>query len=217
MSDEGITLTNQGKIVDATVEELLSAVRGLLEDESDRATSLNSRASALTGFIGVILSIAVATGVALGRDSGAALHHWVRVTIGILIVLALALLLGAVIAVVAKVLIPTEGFTIARSEVTRYPNWEFVSRDHVMIQGHLMKAYVKALERDRERHASKAMWLGRGYKLVCAALILLTLAGAAATIDRYVAARRPQGASGGDRGTRHHHTGPVRKPIHHHS
>jgi hypothetical protein len=183
----GSTNVDGGEIVDGTVEELLKAVQGLLKDESDRATSLNARASGLTGFIGIILSVAAAAVAALGADAGAGLHEWVRIGVGILIALALGTLVAAVIAVVAKVLLPTEGFTIATSEVEAYPTWDFISRERVMVQGHLMRGYVKALERDRARHASKATWLGRGYKLVCVGLVLVAIAGTAATLDRYVA------------------------------
>jgi hypothetical protein len=196
-----------------SVEELLATVKDLLKDESDRATSLNGRGSGLTGFIGVILSLAAATGAALGRDAGASLHPWVRIAVGVLVVLALVALGGAVIAVVAKVLIPTEGITIATREAKQYPTWSFISRERVMIQGHVMRGYVGALERDRKRNASKATWLGRGYKLVTVGLIAIGLAGAIATIDRYVAGRSGTGDNSGvrthTRTTRHD-----RQPVH---
>jgi hypothetical protein len=186
---QGRSRLGGGELVDGTVEELLQAVQGLLKDESDRAASLNGRASGLTGFIGVVLSVAAAGGAVAGRNAGVGLDQWVRVLVGVFVALALAALLGAVIVVVAKVLLPTEGFTIHRAEARRYPTWEFISRSRVMIQGHLMKGYVKALERDRERNDSKAIWLGRGYKLLCAGLVFVVLAGTAATLDSYVAGR----------------------------
>jgi hypothetical protein len=186
---EGRTRVEGGELIDGTVEELVRAVQGLLKDESDRAASLNTRASGLTGFTGVILAVAAAAGAVGGRNAGAGLDQWVRVLVGVCIALALAALLAAVIVVVAKVLLPTEGFTLHRAEVKRYPTWEFISRPRVMVQGHLMKGYVKALERDRERNAAKAKWLGRAYKLVCAGLVLVAVAATAATLDRYVAGR----------------------------
>ena len=174
-------------VVNATVEELLVAVQALLKDESDRAASLNGRASGLTGFIGIILSIATAAVAAIGKDAGTGLHDWVRIAVGGLVALALASLVAAVIAVVVKVLLPTEGLTIATAEVMAYPTWEFISRDTTLVRGHLMRGYAIALERDRHRNSDKATWLGRGYKLVCVGIVLVAIAGASATLDRYVA------------------------------
>jgi hypothetical protein len=174
-------------INESAVEELLGAVRGMLSEESDRANSLNSRAAGLTGFVGVILSIAAATGAALGKSTGTGLHHGVRVLVGWLVASALVALVVAVIAVVAKVLLPTDGVTIKTDEVKKFPRWDFIEQKPVMVQGYLMRGYIRTLERDRERHASKAKWLGRSYKIVCLGLVLVAMAGTAATIDRYVA------------------------------
>jgi len=177
------------KINEATVEQLLEAVRGMLSEEGERATSLNGRAAGLTGFIGVILSIAAATGAALGKSAGTGLHHGVRILVGSLVAGALISLVLAVVAVVAKVLLPTQGFVIETAEVKKYPTWEFIEQDRVMVQGYLMRGYITALERDRVRHESKATWLGRSYKMVCVGLLLVATAGTAATLDRYVASR----------------------------
>lgn len=53
-----------------TVSELLAAVRGLVRDEQDRETSFNTRASGLTGFVGIILSLGAAAGASTGKDAG---------------------------------------------------------------------------------------------------------------------------------------------------
>jgi hypothetical protein len=55
-----------------------------------------------------------------------------------------------------------------------------------MIQGHVMRGLVDALERDRERNAMKAKWLARSYWLVCLGLALVASAGIISTLDRYV-------------------------------
>jgi hypothetical protein len=170
-----------------TVSELLSAVQGLVKDERDRETGFYSRASGLTGFVGLILALATAAGATTGRNAGAGLHHGVRVFAGILVALALLVLASAVVLVVWKVLLPRPALTIDTDEVERYPTNEFVYRDHVGIQGHLMNGFVISLKRERERNASKAVWLGWSYKLVCAGLVLVAFAGMAGTLDRYVA------------------------------
>jgi hypothetical protein len=169
-----------------TVSELLAAVQGLVRDERDRETGFYSRASGLTGFVGVILSLAAAAGATTGKGAGFGLHHGVRALAGILVALALLALASAVVVVVWKVLLPKPALTIDTSEIQRYPTDEFIYRDRVSIQGHLMNGFVISLERERERNALKALWLGRSYKLVCAGLSLLALAGVAATLDRYV-------------------------------
>jgi MFS family permease len=173
-------------IVDETVAELLSAVRDLVKEENDRANSLNGRASALTGFVGVILSIAAAGGAAVGGSATKTLDHWASLVVGALVFLALLLLVAAVVAVVWKVLLPTPGFTIKTAEVKGWPAPPFIGESLVMTQGYLLRGYVKTLERDRKRHASKATWLGRSYKLVCAGIIVVALAGMTASLDRYV-------------------------------
>ncbi len=92
----------------------------------------------------------------------------------------------AVVFVVAKVLLPTSGITIATAEIKRYPYMEFVTRERVSVLGHLMNGSVLSLESERERNASKAKWLRRSYVLVCAGLLLVAFAGIAGTLDRYV-------------------------------
>jgi hypothetical protein len=174
------------KIDPETVAELLSTVRGLQQDESERASSLNTRASGLTGFVGLILSIAAAAVAATGKGAGAGLHHDVRVLTGTLVVGALFVLALTIVVVVAKVLVPTPGWSLGMSEVRQYPNWEFITQDRVMIQGHGMRGLVDALERDRERNAMKAKWLARSYWLVCLGLALVASAGIISTLDRYV-------------------------------
>jgi hypothetical protein len=175
------------EIIEETVTELLSTVRGLLEKEGDREASLNTRASGLTGFVGLILSLAAAAGAATGKDAGAGLHHGVRVLSGILVAIALVALAAAVVLVVAKVLLPKQTVVIATKEATRYANPEFISQARVMIQGRLMRGFLVSLELDRKRNDLKAKWLSRSYVLVCTGLLLVACAGVAGTLDRYVA------------------------------
>jgi hypothetical protein len=106
---------------------------------------------------------------------------------GVLVALALLLLASAVVLVVWKVLLPTPALTIDTKEIERYSTAEFIHREHVEIQGHLMNGFIASLKLERKRNALKAEWLGWSYKLVCAGLSLVALAGVAATLDRYVA------------------------------
>lgn len=173
-------------IVPESVEELRNAVRDLLKDEDARAQSLNTRASGLTGFVGLILSVAAAAGAVGGRGTTADLHHWSRIVIGGSVAGALLALVAAVFVSVVKVLLPSPGVTISIEEVERYPLPESVSLDKVIIQGRLMWGFVDALKRERQRNESKAGWLKFSYIVVCVGLGLVSLAGATAIVGRYV-------------------------------
>jgi hypothetical protein len=93
---------------------------------------------------------------------------------GTLVAAALVVLAIAVVVVVARVLSPTQGWSIAINELERYPTWEFISQETVMVQGRLMRGFLAALERDRARNAMKAKWLRRSYWLVCVGLGLVS-------------------------------------------
>jgi hypothetical protein len=173
-------------IVPESVEELRNAVRDLVKDEDARAQSLNTRASGLTGFVGLILSVAAAAGAIGGGGTTAGLHHWPRVVVGVSVAAALLALIAAVFVAVVKVLLPSPGITISMEEVERYPLPESVSQDKVMIQGRLMWGFVDALRRERRRNESKAHWLKLSYIAVCVGLGFVSLAGTTAIVDRYV-------------------------------
>jgi hypothetical protein len=195
MTDEPVRTEIQGwSVVNETVDELLTAVRHFLKDEADRSASLMARGSGLTGFVGIILSVAAAVG-AVGTSGLGNLHHWVRVLAGVLVALALALLVASVVAVVLMVLKPAPGFTVATEEVEKYPSFGFIIRERVMFQGDLMSGLVEALKQDRKTNDEKAKWLQLSYYGVCFALGLVALAGVLGTLDRYVA---------GGTDTRHH-------------
>jgi hypothetical protein len=61
------------------------------------------------------------------------------------------LLIAAVIAVVAKVLLPQPGFTVDIAEIKQYPTFAYISRERVRVQGGLMLGLVKALRGMTER------------------------------------------------------------------
>jgi hypothetical protein len=214
----GRTRIGDREMVDATVDELVATVKGLLKDETDRAASLNTRGSGLTGFIGIILSVAAAAGAATG-GAGPELDRWARVSVGISVAVALAFLVAALILVIAKVLLPTEGWTIAMAQVQQYPHWNFISLEPPIVQGGILRNLVRSLQTERDRNAGKAKWLGWSYKLVAVGLVLVALAGATATLDRYVggtggADRCPRPGLGDQRSIPEDHSGrkPVRRP-----
>jgi hypothetical protein len=178
---------SEPRIVDETVAELLVAVRAFLDGEADRASSLNARGSGLTGFVGIVLTVAAAAGAATGAGAGSGLDEGVRILVGSLLGLALVTLIGAVVFVVLMVLLPKTGYTVKMSEIEKYPTWESISLERVQVQGNLMLGYVDALRQDREINDGKARWLRRSYFLVCIGLVLVGCAATAATVDRYVA------------------------------
>lgn len=169
-----------------TVDELLVAVRRLATDENDRGASLNTRAAGLTGIAGIVLSLAAVAGAAGGSLATAEVRNGVRVAMGALVALALLVLVAAVIMVVSKVLLSAQQYTIDISEIRRYPTFAWITRDRVLVQGHLMKAHIQELEVERERNNIRAVWLWRSYALVCCGVALVTVAGVAGTLDRYV-------------------------------
>jgi hypothetical protein len=176
-----------------TVQSLRDAARKLLDDETARAASLNSRATALTGFVGVILSLGAAVGVGVGSSTvPATLSDWARIVIAVLAALALVALVLSVALVVVKVLRPLPGLTFATAEVDGWIKPAFTDLPTVQVNGYLTDGYAQAIHADRLRNNSKALWLNRGYVIVAMSLALIAAAGALATIDRYVAVRGHQ-------------------------
>lgn len=174
------------EIVPATVAELRDGLRGLLDDEDARANSLNARGSALTGFVGVVLSVAAATVVSVGSGGATELRHGVKVGVGVVVAVAFVALLLALVCLVVWVLLPRPGKTIGTDDTDQWGTWHYVSQETVKITGYLLNGYSKALRTERVKNGRKAKWLRRSYVLVLVGLGLIALAGAAATLDRYV-------------------------------
>lgn len=133
----------------------------------------------------MILSVAAAAGAIGGPDHPGADRH-LAISAAVAVALALLALLGAVVVVVARVVLPSPGVRIATSEVEHYPTFAFVSQPRVMIQGRLLRLYVEALARERERNEEKARWLRVGYLAAALGVGLVAVAGAAVTIDRHI-------------------------------
>ena len=174
------------ELVPATVAEIRGAARTLWDDEDRRASSLNGRASGLTGFVGIIISLAAALGAVGGNDAASLLTDWVRIAVGITATVGLALLVVAVFLAVWKVLLPRAATTISTEDIDSFSLSRFTSLEPVLFDGYLIKAYAQAIKVGRSSNQHKATWLRRSYKLVCVGLALVALAGAGATLDAYV-------------------------------
>jgi hypothetical protein len=105
----------------------------------------------------------------------------VRSVAALLAVVALGFLLIALGVVVAGVLIPSAGRTIATHEFERYSTYEFISQERVMIQGRRLSGATELLSRERQRNRWKARFLLVGYVamacgILCAAVSAAILA-----------------------------------------
>lgn len=148
------------KIQGESVEALLEAVDGFLSAEDSREQSFNTRAGGLSGFVGIIISISAAVGkVALDENPS----HGATLLGGVAFGLAMVALVSSLVIAITRVLIPQEGAAIAISDIEKYPNWEYISREKPMVQGEIMRGLVTALAKDRQRNDAKATALGHAY------------------------------------------------------
>ena len=104
------------------------------------------------GFSGTILALTTA----IGRDAFAlSLKPWLHDAYVALYVSSAVLLTTAAVAALS-VLLPKSFFTIAMSEVERYPFQPFVTMDKVMVQGRVMRGLIAALKQERLVNSKKA-------------------------------------------------------------
>lgn len=156
-----------------TVEALVDTVRALLGDEDAREQSFTARAVGLSGFSGLILSLAGPVSAASTNTS--TLNPYWKVGVLALLGVSLAALLLTVITAITGVLRPKEFATIAVSEIVRYPLPEFVEQPRVMVQGRILRGLVDALASERDKNADKARALGRSYWWLLVGLVGVTL------------------------------------------
>jgi hypothetical protein len=154
---------------DETVNALLAGVQRLMTSEESRGESLNGRASGVTGFIALIVSVAAA----LSRVPTGTVHGTTR-TVALLVFLgSVGAFLVALWMAIFKVLRPSPGLTIADNEVQQYPTYAWIKRRPVEVQGHLMKAVIETLNSERARNDGKARWLNRAYVALLVGVICL--------------------------------------------
>jgi hypothetical protein len=163
-----------GTINNDTVEALLSEVEDLIDAEESRSQSLMSRGTGLAGLVGLIVSV---VGLVAGRMSSNALDAApVGLVLGFFIA-GVACMLLAVLAVVVFVLLPGTGYTTSLEDVRRYPTWEFITQEKVMVQGRRMRGLIRALERERSRNTRKARSLRTGYFFLLLGVYALAIDG----------------------------------------
>lgn len=170
----------QPQISEESVGALLETVRGFLKDEDGREQGLNTRAGGLAGFVGIIVSITTAAGkLAVDEDPSCT----ATVLGAIAFVVAIGALLTSLIIAVTKILVPQEGAAISMETIERYPTWEYISKDKVMVEGELLRGVITALAKDRQRNSSKATWLRRAYTALLVGVAGLAAFGAILAID----------------------------------
>lgn len=163
-----------------TVDALVESVRALLRDEDAREQSFTARGVGLSGFAGLIISLAGAVSAALvgpvtgSHASPPLAAPWKWIVVG-LIIGSLLLLLATVAVVVLGVLLPREFASFSMAEVERYPRPEFVHQPRVMVQGRTLRGLVTALASERKKNARKAYRLRRAYQLLLEGLAGVTV------------------------------------------
>jgi hypothetical protein len=163
-----------------TVETLLAEVREQLKAEDAREQSFNTRAGGLAGFVGIIVAVTTGAGqLALDASPSCAAAILAGLAFGVTM---LALLAALAIAII-KVLIPQESAAISIRRIESYPTWSYISRDEVMVQGEIMRGWIAALAKDRQRNSSKAKWLRRAYASLLVGVAGLVVFGGILGID----------------------------------
>lgn len=167
-------------IKEDTVSTLLDEVREQLKAEDAREQSLNTRAGGLAGFVAVIVALTSGLGkLALDAD----LSSRGALLVGIAFGLTLAALSTALGFAVLRVLIPQEAAAISIQRIEQYPTWAYITKDDVMVRGEIMRGWISALAKDRQRNSSKAKWLRVAYIALLIATLGLVLIGAILAID----------------------------------
>lgn len=155
MADETPSGINQ-----STVETLFEDVREHLKFEDAREQSINTRAGGLAGFVGIVVAITTGLGkLALDLDPS----RLAAVLAGFAFGVTMLALMAALGIAIVKVLLPQESSAISMKRIESYPTWAYISRDQVMAQGEIMRGWINALARDRQRNSLKAKWLRRAY------------------------------------------------------
>lgn len=163
-----------------TVDALVDAVRDLLQAEDTREQSFNTRAGGLASFVGIIVSLTTAGGK-LAFDEH--LSHRATILGTVAFGVAMAALLVTLLMAIVKVLVPQESAAISMKTIQRYPNWEYIAQDKVMVQGEILHGLIAALAKDRERNSSKATWLRRAYIALLIAVVGLIAFGVILGMD----------------------------------
>lgn len=161
-----------------TVEVLLDAVRRMLDEEDRRGESLNLRASAVAGFLAIMIGFA-GTIVATASRSGGEFHAVAAGLAGA----AMVALVTAIGLLGWGVLLPGSAKAISIHDVEAFPTRRWINEETVMVRGYLLRGAIGVLKRDRERNNWKARWLRYGYLGMGAGLLLVSAAGLVLAIE----------------------------------
>jgi hypothetical protein len=113
-----------------TVDALLRAVQRFEDAEERRGESLNARASGVSGFVGLIISVSVTlANFQAAPVQGRAGHA----TMALLLAAVIAFLVGMWM-VIFKVLRPAPAFVIHEEEVAKYPTYPWVGKRPVEVR-----------------------------------------------------------------------------------
>jgi hypothetical protein len=134
------------------VEELLTVVRSLTEDERARGQSLDAKTSTLAGFSGAILALTATLGAGLfERDLGD-----IAPAVQALFVIAVAMLAGAAALSIGGVLRPQPHLRLSMDEIRRFREFPVIATQRMEIQGQMLATLVEALAAEREINERKA-------------------------------------------------------------
>jgi hypothetical protein len=160
-----------------TVDALLETVRGLLSYEDARSSDLTDRATALIGFIGIMLSVAGAFSVS--GSFNAALNPVRHSALGIVaIILLIAAFTALIIATVLLVLgvldrSPAQRFSAA--EVRAFPTNIRIRSEKVAIQGRTLNGLTESLLGERARNEEKSKAIKSAYRFTLGGMLAIAL------------------------------------------
>jgi hypothetical protein len=164
-----------------TVEALLTTTWALLAEERARREGLHSRASGLTGFAGIILSLVSVAGIEKSAEFADAEKVFVATMYG----LGLVLLTGATGIAVLFILMPRVYLSLSPEEVARYPLTESVVEEKMRFQGRTLRGLADIFRSQHERNNTMAAWMGRAYALLAAGLACVAIDAAIIGFSRF--------------------------------
>lgn len=136
----------------AGVEALLKIAEDTIDDERERGRTLDSKASSLVGFGGLILSLNGAVAKPLFDADLGSFETPVKILFGI----AIASLLGAVLVAVLGVLRPQRYRGFGREELHSFATFEAQTMSRLIVHQRMLGAAAHMLDTNRRLNDSKA-------------------------------------------------------------
>jgi hypothetical protein len=162
------------------VAELLTIVRGLVNDERSRGQGLDTKTSTLTGFTGATLALVASLARDVLSPGIGAVAAGVAQTLFVASVLALTAAAGFGL---GGVLRPQQRLDIAQQELQSFGSFPLIAASRMEIQGRMINTLIEALLHERERNDRKArltrltsLALAVGYAGVAAVALTVTIA-----------------------------------------